>query len=152
MKRIVRYILLAAVSMAALSCEDFDLRDSFLQKPPSVDITIDTVFSNAEYARRVLWNSYDKLPFGLPITGRKTVMNKGTVEGLTDLAHTAVNDSGERQVYYPGRYSADMGMEVHSPKSTPRLSRRTNQRKYMLRRLHAAPLSIDETCFSQCGQ
>ena len=108
MKRIFRYISIAAVAATSLSCEDFDLGESFLQKPPSVDITIDTVFSTAEYARRVLWNSYDKLPFGFPIEGRKTVMNKGTVEGLTDLAHTAVNDSGERQVYYPGRYSADI--------------------------------------------
>ena len=100
MKRIVRYILLAAVSMAALSCEDFDLGDSFLQKPPSVDITIDTVFSNAEYARRVLWNSYDKLPFGLPITGRKTVMNwtdrhwkkprNGTPKSWKNWTHTCM--------------------------------------------------------------
>lgn len=108
MKRIIRCISVVVLGVMSLSCEDFDLGQSFLQKPPSVDITIDTVFSNAEYARRVLWNSYDKLPFGLPITGRKTVMNKGTIEGLTDLAHTAVNDSGERQVYYPGRYSADI--------------------------------------------
>ena len=94
MKRIIRCISVVVLGVMSLSCEDFDLGQSFLQKPPSVDITIDTVFSNAEYARRVLWNSYDKLPFGLPITGRKTVMNKGTIEGLTDLAHTAVNDSG----------------------------------------------------------
>lgn len=108
MKTLKNYIIMTGISLSLIACEDFALGDKFLQKPPSADITIDTIFSNAEYARRVLWNSYDNLPFGLPITGRRTVMNKGTIEGLTDLANTFVNDSGERQVYYPGKYNADI--------------------------------------------
>lgn len=90
------------------SCEDFALGDKFLQKPPSKDVTIDTIFSNAEYARRILWNSYTVIPFGHPIANTYlSCMRKGNTDGLTDLAHTYVNDSGERLVYYPGKYSPE---------------------------------------------
>lgn len=65
MKRIKIYLLLGVGLLLTLSsCEDFALGDKFLQKPPSNDITIDTIFSTAEMARRVLWNSYDYLPYG----------------------------------------------------------------------------------------
>ena len=50
-----------------------------------------------------------------------------------------------------GRYNADIGIFFHSPKSTPRSSWRTNHLRYILSRLQAAPLSIDERCFSQWG-
>lgn len=103
----IKYILLAGLLAVLASCEDFALGDSFLQKPPSGDVTIDTIFSKAESARRVLWNSYDKLPYGFSTKGHYTAMKVGNIEGLTDLNHTYVNDSGERQIYYPGKYTAD---------------------------------------------
>ena len=37
-----------------VSCEDLAFGDKFLQKPPSSDVTIDTIFSTSEYARRIL--------------------------------------------------------------------------------------------------
>lgn len=103
----IKYILLSGLMALLASCEDFALGDNFLQKPPSGDVTIDSIFSKAESARRVLWNSYDKLPFGLSTTGHNTAMKVGNIEGLTDLNQTFVNDSGERQVYYPGKYTPD---------------------------------------------
>lgn len=106
MKKIKKYICLVGLLAVLFSCEDFALGEKFLQKPPSGDVTIDTIFSNAEYARRVLWNCYDKLPFGLSSKGHYTAMKVGNIEGLTDLNNTSVNDSGERQIYYPGKYTA----------------------------------------------
>lgn len=102
-----KYIWLLGLLATLCSCKDFALGEKFLQKPPSGDVTIDTIFSTAEYARRVLWNSYDKLPFGLSSKGHNTAMKVGNIEGLTDLNNTFVNDSGERQIYYPGKYTAD---------------------------------------------
>ena len=59
MKSLTRYfqgLILGALLITTISCEDFALGEKFLQKPPSSDITIDTIFSTAVYARRVLWN------------------------------------------------------------------------------------------------
>lgn len=109
MKRIsINIFLFLGTLFTLASCEDFALGDKFLQKPPSTDITIDTIFSTAEYARRVLWNSYDYLPYGYATSSYYTAMKKGSIEGLTDLAHTYVNDSGEALIYYPGKYTADV--------------------------------------------
>lgn len=109
MKKLRLYLLWLSGLFATLtSCEDFALGESFLQKPPSTDITIDTIFSTAEYAQRVLWNSYDYLPYGYGTSTFYTAMKKGSIEGLTDLAHTFVNDSGEQLIYYPGKYTADV--------------------------------------------
>lgn len=90
----------------AVSCEDLDFGDDFLQKPPSTDVTIDTVFSTAEYARRVLWKSYQSLPYGIETSGYWTQMWLGTLEGLTDLNHDHVSYSGLAKIYYPGSYNA----------------------------------------------
>ena len=109
MKRIKLYILLVAGLFVTLtSCEDFALGEKLLQKPPSTDITIDTIFSTAELARRVLWNSYDYLPYGHSTATFFSAMKKGNIEGLTDLNHGYCNDSGELQIYYPGKYNADV--------------------------------------------
>lgn len=109
MKRIKIYLLLGVGLLLTLSsCEDFALGDKFLQKPPSNDITIDTIFSTAEMARRVLWNSYDYLPYGYSTGNFFTAMKKGNIEGLTDLNQGYCNDSGELQIYYPGKYTADV--------------------------------------------
>ncbi len=55
-------VLLLGLLISTNACEDLAFGDKFLQKPPSTDVTIDTVFSTAEYARRVLWYSYRYLP------------------------------------------------------------------------------------------
>ena len=52
-------ILLALGLFVTMACEDLAFGDKFLQKPPSTDVTIDTVFSTAEYARRVLCTVID---------------------------------------------------------------------------------------------
>lgn len=104
MKKIYLLIIVCVTWLTA--CEDLAFGDKFLQKPPSNDVTIDTVFSTAEYARRVLWYSYNKLPYGLQTPNYITAMRVGSMEGLTDLAHTYAANSGEKGIYYPGVYDA----------------------------------------------
>lgn len=109
MKKIRRHfhiILLALGLCVTMACEDLALGDKFLQKPPSTDVTIDTVFSTAEYAKRVLWYSYQYLPYGLETSGYWTTMWLGNIEGLTDLNCDNVGYSGVQRVYYNGNYNS----------------------------------------------
>lgn len=79
--------------ITTISCEDFALGEKFLQKPPSSDVTIDTIFSTAVYARRVLWNSYGNLPYAFWASnsyGFSTNMWFGIQEDLTDLCNSAL--------------------------------------------------------------
>lgn len=92
--------------LSTFSCEDLALGDQFLQKPPSSDVTIDTIFSTAEYARRILWKSYQYLPYGMETSGYWTQLWLGTLEGLTDLNYDNVGYSGLAKIYYPGNYNA----------------------------------------------
>ena len=109
MKKIRKYIYLLLIFsyVSFTSCEDFALGEKFLQKPPSGDVTIDTIFSTAEYARRVLWYAYSKLPYGFS-TGynNSTSMRVGSIESLTDLAQSYVGYAGADKLYYPGLYNA----------------------------------------------
>lgn len=102
-------ILLALGLFVTMACEDLAFGDKFLQKPPSTDVTIDTVFSTAEYARRVLSYSYQYLPYGLETSGYYTTMWLGTIEGLTDLNCDNVGYSGVQRVYYSGSYNSCIG-------------------------------------------
>lgn len=111
MKSIIRTIyttIIAALLFMTTSCEDLAFGDDLLQKPPGTDVTIDTIFSTAEYARRILWKSYQFLPYGLETTGYWTQMWLGTIEGLTDLNYDNVGYSGVAKVYYPGNYNASI--------------------------------------------
>lgn len=107
-KKCFYIILIASSLLANVSCEDLALGNKFLQKPPSSDVTIDTIYSTAEYARRVLWYSYQYLPYGLETRNYWTTMWNGNIEGLTDLNQCFCNTSGPTNVYYPGNYNAGM--------------------------------------------
>ena len=105
-KKHFHLILLAWLLTSVVACEDLAFGNKFLQKPPSTDVTIDTVFSTAEYARRTLWYSYRYLPYGLETNGYWTTMWLGNLEGLTDLNNDNVGYSGVQRVYYDGNYNA----------------------------------------------
>lgn len=114
-KKHFHLIILALGLFLSISCEDLAFGDKFLQKPPSTDVTADTVFSTAEYARRVLWYTYQYLPYGLETYGYWTTMWLGNLEGLTDLSNDNVGYSGVQRVYYDGNYNA--GTE-NTPRAT----------------------------------
>ena len=107
MKSIKKHISVFIIALLALSaCEDLAFGDKFLQKPPSGDVTIDTIFSSAELARRILWKSYGTLPYGLPTGYNYTsAMWYGVIESLTDLNHSYLTWDGPNQLYYNGSYN-----------------------------------------------
>lgn len=55
LRKLLYTTLLMGTLFVGVSCEDLAFGDKFLQKPPSSDVTIDTIFSTSEYARRILW-------------------------------------------------------------------------------------------------
>ena len=61
MKNIKNRILSSILILSAISfssCVDkFAVGDAFLEKQPGVDVTLDTIFSNSEYARMYLWDA-----------------------------------------------------------------------------------------------
>lgn len=113
MKKILKWIVSSIIVFS--SCVDeFTVGDSFLEKAPGVDVTIDTIFSRAEYARRFLWDAYNKLYYALPsywndVDGK---MNMGMFETLSDCWHSHLNWDGVNRYYYSGNYSA--GIEESS--------------------------------------
>lgn len=115
LRKLLYTILLTGSLLTIVSCEDLAFGDKFLQKPPSSDVTIDTIFSSAEYARRILWRSYQSLPYGMETSGYWTQMWLGTLEGLTDLNYDNVGYSGVMKVYYSGNYNASV---EDSPRAT----------------------------------
>lgn len=106
-KRYIQGLMLLLLLSVAISCEDFAIGEKFLQKPPSSDVTIDTIFSSAKYTRDVLYYTYGTLPYGLPIGyNYKTAMWYGILEGLTDLNQSALLWDGVWRLYYSGSYNA----------------------------------------------
>ena len=56
-----------ALLLSASSCTDeFKFGNSFLEKSPGGDVTIDTVFSKAEYTKQYLAGIYSLQYYGLP--------------------------------------------------------------------------------------
>lgn len=92
------------------SCVDeIKFGDSFLEKPPTTnDLTQDSIFGNADYARAFLWNAYDKLYFGLPFNWNMVdaKMNTGVFECLSDCYHSHNSWDGLQRKYYSGTYVA----------------------------------------------
>ena len=115
------YTILFVGSLSTMvSCEDLAFGNKFLQKPPSSDVTIDTIFSTAEYAKRILWKSYQSLPYGMETASQLTQMHLGVLEGLTDLNYDNIGYSGLTNVYYPGNYNASI---EDSPRSKERATK-----------------------------
>lgn len=110
--KLKRKILILCVSVAALTqwaCTDELLvGDGFLEKPPSVDITIDTIFSNADNARGFLWNTYSSLYYGLnwDWSARGNKMNMGLKEALGDNFHSYLSWDNVNRTYYSGLYNS----------------------------------------------
>ncbi|MCD8260883.1 MAG: hypothetical protein LUD15_04810 [Bacteroides sp.] len=101
--------LLVGGGICTISCVDpIKFGDSFLEKGPGVDITQDTIFGNAEYTRRFLWDTYSKLYYGLPTywADVESKMNTGMFETLSDCWHSHNSWDGVNCKYYSGSYKA----------------------------------------------
>jgi len=101
------FIIFAAGIIAA-SCERLEFGDDFLEKPPGVDVTKDTIFNSLELAERYLWRGYSTLPYGLNVDwsakGNKMMMD--VLESLTDLSQSYLSWGGANTLYYSGQYTA----------------------------------------------
>lgn len=91
------------------SCERMGLE--ILEEPQVVAITEDSIFANIEYTQRLLWESYQTLPYSLMTRreksdGNNTPVGNNTLEDLTDLAHAVMSWGGAAGMYYDGTYSA----------------------------------------------
>lgn len=112
----IRLILVLALFIPFVSCTDeLKFGDSFLEKAPGITVNIDSIFGNAEYSRRFLWNCYAGLYYGLPsywtdIDGK---MNQETFEDLSDCFQSYQGYGGATRYYYSGTYYA--GMEDNTP-------------------------------------
>lgn len=107
--KIYRVILfIVVIWFTAGSCERLEFGDEFLEKPPGVDVTKDTIFSSLELAERYLFRGYMTLPFGLnrdwSSKGRRLGMD--LLEALTDLNHSYLAWGGANRQYYTGQYNA----------------------------------------------
>lgn len=89
----------ALFALCVSSCEDFKFGDSFLEKPITTDLTIDSVFSHRKYAEQLLAEVYHSLPDFLSMDQR---FGWNILESITDFC-----DSGSgANHYYTGQISA----------------------------------------------
>lgn len=71
MKKLLYILMIVSlVQMPFVSCQDF------LEKPPSQDITVDTIFSNALNAKKLLYTLYGSIPYKFPLDKALTLHPK----------------------------------------------------------------------------
>ena len=105
MKKILIILAIGLTTGIFTSCVDeVHLGNAFLEKAPGVDITIDTVFSKAEYTRNFLWSAYGQL-YCTYTSGN--MMNGAPIDVLSDSYHCYVSWGGPKQSYYPGSLTED---------------------------------------------
>lgn len=116
-------ILILSIVVALItfnSCvDDILFGDKFLEKAPGGDISQDTIFGKAEYARQFLWENYGRLYYGLPTSWSNVggKMNMGVFEALSDCWHSHLSWDGVNRMYYTGAYNAgleDSGGDGHT--------------------------------------
>lgn len=106
-KYIIGCSLLA--SGVLMGCEDFKFGNSFLEKPISDEMNIDSVYAKKVYAEEALAQVYHSMPDFMPHNNR---LNWGTLECVTDLAdHTK---SGGTEYHKGSITSSSNGAWVYS--------------------------------------
>lgn len=113
--------LLLLLSCAFAGCSDLRFGDSFLDKAPGVDVTVDTIFSSKVYADRALNSAYSTLRCGLsvynpswygeyfcdyPDAGNR--LGSDNLDALTDLIESHCTWGGVYNMYYAGQYNSEV--------------------------------------------
>ncbi|GAA0549340.1 RagB/SusD family nutrient uptake outer membrane protein [Chitinophaga japonensis] len=91
----------------------FSCQKDFLEKPPSVDVTEDTIFSKLRHAESFLWDTYGNcIPSGFP-TGWSASSSGGIVAGVL----AAACDEGDIADDWPGanRFNAGQWNANNNP-------------------------------------
>ncbi len=94
--------LLMTSPMITSCVDDFAVGDAFLEKQPGVDVTLDTIFSKAQYAEMFLWETYKYLNNG---HSQYFCMNSVMTEALSDVVHSVLGWGGVTAYYYTGMHS-----------------------------------------------
>ncbi|WP_289053748.1 RagB/SusD family nutrient uptake outer membrane protein [Carboxylicivirga marina] len=102
MKLITKLTIISAIVFAVFSTSCEDIGVSALEKPESTDVTIDTIFSSAEYAERVLWYSYKSLRSGITRANKNQGIGFSLQSDITDLSHSFSSWTGAYKFYYSG--------------------------------------------------
>lgn len=101
MNKILKSLTVLSLVGVLAGCDDFKFGDSFLEKPISDEMNIDSVFSKKVYAEQQLAQAYKSLPDHTPINGR---LSWAIVESVTDLAD---NTKGAGTAYHSGTLTAN---------------------------------------------
>lgn len=107
----------AAVCLVSTSCVDeIKFGNSFLDKAPGGNATIDTVFNSAEYTRQFLNTCYSRQYYGLPYNtdSNGNIPDSsspylGKKDALTDCWSLYFSDATVYQQYYLGSLNANYG-------------------------------------------
>ncbi len=105
MKRnIVLWLLALTMWTVSNSCVDkFAVGDAFLEKQPGVDMTMDSIFSKAEYARYFLWESYRCMHCAF---NDAFALNSVTIDALSDCWHSLMGWDFACLYFYNGALQA----------------------------------------------
>lgn len=112
------FAILAMGTMSTSCTDKVAFGNSFLDKAPGGDATIDTVFTNAEYTRRFVTKIYTYQYYGLPTRSstskpRTSSYWMGMFEGLSDCYHFHYLSSEIYKYYYSGTLSATQNVTVY---------------------------------------
>ncbi len=99
-------------SVLFTSCTDeVKFGDAFIEKAPGGTVTIDTVFTNAEYTRQFLTGIYALQYYGLPFSSNRNPTSQfaytGKYDALTDCYQMHWNGTAIYNSYYSGTLSAN---------------------------------------------
>jgi hypothetical protein len=109
MKTIIYISFFIVILFSSLTgCEEMKIGDAALSAPPSVSVTVDTIFSKIEYAERFLFGGYETLPYGLNTKNDDKLDKMGgdILEAITDLNHSYLQTGGANKLYYSGQYTS----------------------------------------------
>lgn len=116
MKKLVHYTLFAWILLISVSCQDLIFGDGFLEKAPSGDVTIDTIFSQKTYAEQFLASAYNELFYGFNVAwGTNDRIDQDMLEALSDLCISGA-PRGCQSLYYNGAYNASTEDKVSGTK------------------------------------
>lgn len=111
--------LFIALIAVIQGCNGLNLGNAFLAEPPEVDVTKDTVFNHAKYAKQFLYYTYETLYSGIGQDCCFDVSQLGDhslLASLTDINQDQnINNGAPSVYYYTGSYSAQV--EAQDPTS-----------------------------------
>lgn len=103
------FLTLLSISLLLSACSEIGFGDAALSRPPeSSGANLDSLFSSAVNADKVLVTAYSYLPYGIPGN-----LGVDYLESITDLQHSGSNNinDGPRQLYYNGALSPSIGSQ-----------------------------------------